>query len=103
MTVKKFLSKVNPTLQVKIWDLDKSAGNNMSQGEAGEMALKYHFNYHLMVEDFLIENDCIIIYAKRGWNMNTLIHIVTETGIIPDLLIILSGLLILVWILEERE
>ena len=35
--------------------------------------------------------------------MNTLIHIVTETGIIPDLLIILSGLLILVWILEERE
>ena len=66
MTVKKFLSKVNPTLQVKIWDLDKSAGNNMSQGEAGEMALKYHFNYHLMVEDFLIENDCIIIYAKRG-------------------------------------
>lgn len=64
MLVKTFLSKCAPKMKVTIWKADAQPGNNKKEGEAGELALEYHFNYCSIVEDFIISETEIILFTK---------------------------------------
>jgi hypothetical protein len=51
-------------MKVTIWKADAQPGNNKKEGEAGELALEYHFNYCSIVEDFIISETEIILFTK---------------------------------------
>lgn len=65
MTVKEFLTKVQPNLKVVIFDTDKKPGAQRKTDEAGALAIEYHFNNSNVVNDFMIFEDVIYIYTSR--------------------------------------
>lgn len=65
MTVKEFLTKVQPNLKVVIFDTDKKPGAQHKTDEAGALAIEYHFNNSNVVNDFMIFEDVIYIYTSR--------------------------------------
>jgi hypothetical protein len=65
MLVKDFLSRLSPTLKVIIYDEDQKPGKDKKEGEAGALAVAYHFNNNSYVCDFMITSENITLYVKR--------------------------------------
>jgi len=65
MLVKSFLKRLSPALKVIIYDQDKEPGKDKKEGEAGELAVAYHFNNNSYVCDFMITSENITLYVKR--------------------------------------
>ena len=65
MLVKDFLKRLSPTLKVIIYDQDKEPGKDKKEGEAGALAVAYHFNNNSYVCDFMITSENITLYVKR--------------------------------------
>lgn len=66
MTLKNFLTKIDPAVKIKVWDTEKKSGNIYTVGSAEELTKHYKFSYHLIVEDFMVTPDCVTVTVKRG-------------------------------------